>query len=124
MKTNLEIVRSNYEGPHCLFENLSPDVTWHEMEGFPYGGVYHGPEEIRQNVFQHIDADWEDFSAVPSEFISAGDRVITLGHYQGKCKATGKPLHAAFAHVYRLTDGRITEFRQYADSARLLQAMS
>lgn len=124
MKDNLEIVRSNYEGPHCLFANLATDVEWHEMEGFPYGGVYHGSEEIKKGVFEHIERDWKDFRAIPSEFLPAGDNVVTLGHYEGISTATGKSMKARFAHVYTLKDGKIVRFRQYADSALFAQTMN
>ena len=123
MKSNIEIIKSNYEVHSKLFENLSPDFEWHEMDGFPYGGIYHSRQELMEGVFQHIENDWDGFEAVPHEFLLSGDHVVTLGHYRATFKKTGKSMNAAFAHVYTLSDGKIVKFRQFADSATFKQAM-
>ncbi len=123
MKSNLEIVKSNYEEHTKLFENLAPDVEWQEMEGFPYGGTYHGPQELIDGVFSKIDQDWDDFQAVAETFLESGNNVVTIGHYSGVFKKSGKAMKAVFAHVYTLRDGRIIKFRQFADSALFTQAM-
>ncbi len=33
---------------------MAADIEWHEAEGMPYGGVYHGGEAVVQNVFGPI----------------------------------------------------------------------
>lgn len=124
MKSNVEIVKSNYAEHSKLFDNLAPTFEWHEMEGFPYGGTYRSAQELVAGVFQHIETDWDKFEAVPSEFLPSGDKVVTIGHYRGIFRATGKSMQAAFAHVYTLRNGQIVDFRQFADSATFVQAMN
>ena len=56
---NIEPVRGLYEAfgrgdvPGVLGA-MTDDMEWHEAEGMPYGGVYHGGGEIAQNVFGPI----------------------------------------------------------------------
>ena len=123
MKSNVEIIKSNYEEHTKLFENLAPQFEWHEMEGFPYGGIYRTPQELTAGVFRHIENDWDGFEAIAEEFLTSGDQVVTLGHYRATSKKTGKSMKAIFAHVYTLRDGSIVKFRQFADSATFAQAM-
>ena len=60
-KTNLDIIRSTYDGPSAengkhLLAALAPDAEWVEAAGFPYAGTYVGPEAIIANVFQPSDS--------------------------------------------------------------------
>jgi hypothetical protein len=60
---------------------MADDIEWHEAEGMPYGGVYHGGEAVAQNVFGPITQDIPDFAVKPAEFIASGDAV------------SGRPIH-------------------------------
>ncbi|HMO77276.1 MAG TPA: nuclear transport factor 2 family protein [Sphingopyxis sp.] len=89
------------------------DIEWHENEGMPYGGVWHGFGEVAQNVFGPIAADVPDFTAVPDELLPLGDnRAVAFGYYRGHDGKVATP----FCHVWTLADGKLVEFRQYADS--------
>jgi len=51
--TNLDIIRSTYEGPSAengkhLVAALASDAEWVEAAGFPYAGTYVGPEAIAE----------------------------------------------------------------------------
>jgi hypothetical protein len=46
-----------------------------------------------------------------------------LGEYRGTYKTTGKSTTAAFAHVYKLRNGRIFKFQQYTDTLKVAEAM-
>jgi len=96
---------------------LAPDVHWTEAEGGPYGGIYIGPDAILENVFMKLGGEWDNFTAVPSEFVSEGETVIALGEYSATYKATGKSFKAPYAHVWKLRDGKVTSFHQYTDTA-------
>jgi ketosteroid isomerase-like protein len=104
---------------------MTSDIVWNEAENYPYAdrNPYVGPEAVLHGVFARIGADWEGFSAKPDELIDAGDTIVALGHYGGICKATGKKMRAQFAHVYRIRDGKIREFQQYADTLGTAVAM-
>lgn len=124
MKDKRELVMSFYEDADNLFACLHPDVEWHESEGFPYGGIYRGLRELRDRALDHLEEEWDDFRATPHTILPSGDdQVITLGHYSGVFKKTGKPMKAAFAHVFTFDEGQVVRFQQYGDSALFRAAM-
>jgi ketosteroid isomerase-like protein len=61
---------------------MHEDIVWHQAQGLPHGGIYHGLAEVRSNVFDPIDESWwENFKADPEEVIGVGDDVVVLGRY-------------------------------------------
>lgn len=128
MTTNLDIIRATYEGTSedngkRLKDALSPEATWTEAAGFPYAGTYTGHEEIFAHVFQRLATEWLDYAAKVHTYLEDGDRVAAFGVYSGTFRETGKSMHATFAHLYRLKNGKIVSMEQYVDSATVRQAM-
>ncbi len=128
MKTNLDIIRATYEGTspdnaRHLKDALAPEATWTEAAGFPYAGTYTGPEEIFANVFQKLATEWVGYAAKVHTYVEDGDHVAAFGVYSGTYRETGKSMHATFAHLYRLEDGKIVSMEQYVDSAMVRLAM-
>ncbi len=128
--SNTEPVRALYAAfakgdMAAALATMAADVTWNEAENYPYAdhNPYVGPDAVLNGVFARIGADWEGFAAVPDEIIDGGDTVVALGHYSGAYKATGKPMRAQFAHVFRVRNGKIAGFQQYADTLGTAQAM-
>ena len=126
--SNLNSIKSVYEAfakgdIFTVLGALSPDIAWTEAEGFPYGGTYHGPKAVLEGVFMRLGTEWEGFAAVPDEFIDAGDTVVVLGKYSGKYKASGKSFQAPFAHVWRMREGKATQFTQYVDTLLVNRAL-
>jgi ketosteroid isomerase-like protein len=102
---------------------LDPEVDWNEMEGFPYAGQYVGPDAVLNGVIARLGAEWDGFSVVPDQVLDAGEHVVGLGWYSGTYKATGKAFRARFAHVWTLRDGKVIHFQQYADTAKVQEAL-
>lgn len=102
---------------------FDPKIEWTEAEGFPYGGTYIGPEAVLQNVFMKLGTEWDGYSAKPTEFIDAGERIVVLGQYSGSYKATGRSFKADFAHVWTLHNGKAIKFVQYTDTALVRRAL-
>jgi uncharacterized protein len=70
---------------------LDDKVEWTEAERFPYfGGTWHGPQAVLDNLLKPLANDWDNFSAHANEFITEGDRVVSLGRYSGTFKKTGQ----------------------------------
>jgi ketosteroid isomerase-like protein len=121
------VVRRLYEArgnPEIIRQVLAPDVRWEVVEGFPYSGVYVGPDDVLRNFFGRLFEDFESFVAVGSEFFESGDHVIALGTYTGRAKATGKEFTARFAHVWTLQGGRIIRLQQCADTVQVVRALA
>ena len=113
---------ANLGSPEVLMEVLSPAIQWDITAGFPYGGVYRGVESVFTDFFGRVLGDFEDWKTEMFELIDAGDRVIGLGAYSGRCKATGNEFSARFAHVWTLADNRMVRLQQCADTAQLRAA--
>jgi ketosteroid isomerase-like protein len=130
-QSNIEIVRGLYEafargdGPAVLAK-MDAGIVWNEAENFPYAdrNPYVGPTAVAEGVFFRLATEWDKFEAVPDEFLDAGDSIVALGHYKATYKATGSALHAQFAHIWRLRDGKITSFQQYTDTAQAIRAVT
>ena len=104
------------------FHDPAIDLTWVEMCGGPYGGVYNGFSEVLENVFNRIGADWEDFKFNPAVFHVFGDVVAVEGDYTGINRNTGKTINARVIHLWKLTDGKI-KFEQFTDTAIFWEAI-
>lgn len=104
---------------------MAPDIVWNEAENYPYAdrNPYVGPEAVLMGVFARIGSDWDGFAAISDEIINGGDTIASHGHYSGTFKATGKPMRAQFAHVFRVKHGKIVGFQQYADTLGTAIAM-
>lgn len=122
MNTALDLVQNVYRAfakgdiPSVL-GTLASNIRWTEAEGGPYGGVFVGPDAVLENVFMKLGGEWDNFTAVPHEFIAEGSTIVALGEYSGAYKATGKSFKAPFAHVWKLEDGKAVSFQQYTDTA-------
>ncbi len=125
---NKEIIENAYKffasgDVPALLASFDENIEWTEAEGFPYGGTYTGADAILENVFMKLGTEWEKFSAVPEEFLDAGEKIVALGNYSGKYNATGKSMSVPFAHVWTLRDGKIVKFVQYTDTLKVSEAL-
>jgi ketosteroid isomerase-like protein len=127
--TNLEIVKSTYEGKTSeengknLAKHIVEGITWTEARGFPYAGTYIGLESITRNVFSRLGSEWIGYKFTPEDYVTGEDKVVAYGTYTGTCKATGKYFEARVAHVWKLKDGKIVSFEQFVDSQTVNNAM-
>ena len=109
----------------AILSLLDPQVKWTEAERFPYyGGTWHGPQAILENLLVPLSRDWEGFSVRAREFIADGDRVVSLGTYSGTFKKTGRSFTAAFAHVWRVRGNKLARFDMHTDTAKVLEAVN
>src|SRR5262245_27342943 len=67
---------------------LAPDVRWEVVEWFPNSGAYQGLNGVF-DFFTRLFGEFEDWHTEPSEIFEAGDRVIGLGFYSARAKASG-----------------------------------
>src|SRR6201996_5581863 len=108
-----------------LRDLLHPSFTGHTTEGLPLalGGEYGSPEAMAEDFWWTIGRHYRA-RADPGQFLALADGgLLVLGRYTGTARAGGGRLDAAFAHLLRFTDGRISELTQYTDSARWAEAL-
>ena len=127
--TNIEIVRAHYaasaEGNvHLMMANVSPQVRWTEMAGFPCAGTWVGPQAVIDNVFAVLGRDWTNYRFELQSLVDGGERIVADGAYHGTYRATGKELQARVAHIWKLQNGTIVAFEQFTDTLLVHRAMS
>jgi ketosteroid isomerase-like protein len=125
---NLEIVRSGYEkfgsgDIEGLLTLMASDVNWTvpEIENAPFAGSRQGIANVGQ-FFQQLTAA-EDITAFePTEFIASDDRVVVLGRSTATVRETGRTYSTDWVHVFRLDNGKITEFSEFFENAAATRA--
>lgn len=124
---NLSLVQSLYTAfasrdRERILSILRPDIEWIQNDGFPGGGVHKGAVHVLDDVLSQFRRDWDNWRARVTEWHESGDTIIAIGVYEGTNKATGKQLTAAFAHVYEVKANQIVRFRQFTDTAKVIDA--
>lgn len=123
-----ELVRAVYEAfgrgdVPAVLGAMAADIEWHEADGMPYGGVYHGGEAVAQNVFGPITQDVVDFAVTAEEFIASGDAVAAVVRYTGTGRATGKELNLPVVHLWQVRNGKVEQFRQFIDTVKFREVV-
>ncbi len=99
---------------------MASDIQWVTMWHYKVEG--RGPGHVAEGLFKPLKAEWTSFSLVPTEFVTEGETVVSLGNFKGIHGTTGKTSDARYAHVWTVSDGKITTFRQYIDTLAIAQA--
>ncbi len=120
-QSNVETVETVYESFNAgdiesALATMADDIEWTEPEGSFFGGTYHGPDAVRENVFEGAMEEFETFQVEPERFVDSGDTVVVEGTFHCTTQA-GERIESPFAHVTELHDGHITEFVNYTDTA-------
>lgn len=129
-ETPLQVVQGIYDAfgagdvPGVL-GRFHDSIEWNEANNFPYadGNPYIGPEAVLNGVFARCIGEWDGFNVEIDELLDAGDTIVALGHYNGTYKATGKPQRTQLVHVWRVSNGKVARFQQYADTLHVAQVI-
>ena len=126
---NVALIRGIYDGfaagdVGAVLGAMSPDIVWNEAENFPYadGNPYVGPQAVAEGVFARCIGEWDGFGVEVAEILDAGDTIVALGRYTGRCKATGREMNPQLAHVWRIAGGKAVGFQQYVDTLQVARA--
>jgi ketosteroid isomerase-like protein len=101
---------------------LAHDIEWSVPETLPWGGTRHGHEGVRvfrELLDEHVEGGW----GTPEEFLETDDRIVVLGRFNGRARATGREFEMAFAHVWAFSDGVPVRYHNYSDTATALAAL-
>jgi ketosteroid isomerase-like protein len=99
---------------------FNEDIEWETPDSIPFGGSYHGHDGVGQ-FFGQLPEHWEELRVEPEEFIDAGETIVVLIRLSGK--GAGGSIDSKSLHVWRMRDGKAAAFREYPDTARVLQAL-
>jgi uncharacterized protein len=109
----------NMPGVLSLFD---PAIEWHECKGMPFvkgDGLFIGHEAVVTSVFMNLPVYFDGFNIAVNEIFGAEDKVVMVGYYQGKNKATGNSFKANATHVWTIKDGKLAHFFQAVDTAAI-----
>ena len=107
----------------AILERVNPDVDWINAgpPSVPYARRRRGLGEVGE-FFSTLAATVEVQSFEPKEFFASGDRVVVLGAWSGRVKATGKPFASDWSMAWTLKAGKVTSFRSYEDTHAIATA--
>ncbi|MGH9631073.1 MAG: nuclear transport factor 2 family protein [Bryobacteraceae bacterium] len=127
-QSNIQLVQRAYQnfktGDIQSFLNLlAEDVVWQlpEMANVPFAGTRQGRGQVRQ-FFSKMAEVQDVVEFEPEEFIAQGDKVVVLGRFTMRVKATGRDAHSAWAHVWTLQGKMANSVREYVDTLAVSQA--
>jgi len=107
-----------------LLKMLSDDVEWitpGPPELMPVAGNRRGREEVAE-FFSTLNEQEDVELFEPQEYIAQGDKVVALIKYRARVKATGQIAAADLVHIFTFAGGKINHFREYYDTAAVLDA--
>jgi hypothetical protein len=127
-RENVQLVKDAYAAfvrgdIDAVISALALGIEWHvpgPVEA-PYTGSRHGLDEVMK-FFTQVGETVEFTEFAPREYFARGDRVLALGHYMGRVRATGKSFGAEWAMTWTIRNGKATAFREYTDTQRLAAA--
>lgn len=102
----------------AVLATFDPEIDWHCPEELPYGGRFHGPEEI-VGYFQALAGAFDSLQVMVDRVLDAGpEHVVVEG--RDRVVIGGEPLDVAFLHLVTMREGRVVGFREYTDTGALL----
>jgi uncharacterized protein len=125
---NVQLVRRTYENykagdMQAVLGAFAESVEWiqPQVEGLSFTGKRKGRDQVAKFFATMSDAQ-EPIVFDPREYIAQGDRVVALGHYRWRAKATGREWEGDWAHVYTIRNGQVIRFQEYTDTAMAIAA--
>ena len=126
---NIEIAKQAYEkfksgDIQALLGLFSDDIDWRvpTIANVPFAtGKRSGREQAGQ-FFASLADSQNVKTFEPREFIAQGEKVVALGYYSWRVKATGREYEGDWAHVFTIRDGKIAGFQEYTDTAAIADA--
>jgi uncharacterized protein len=106
----------------ALLGYFDDSIVWSTIHGanpaIPTSGVWRGKSGIAE-FFQKLAAEQTFQTFEPREFIAQGDSVVVIGHYESTFTHNGKKFASDWVMVFTVKNGKVTRFREFADSSAL-----
>ena len=130
MSQNVEVIKSMYaayaKGDLAdIMNHMTDDVQWTSegVKQMSWAGSWHGKPNTKA-FFEGLNKDLESPHLDMNTFIAEGDKVAAFGRYKATVRKTGKHVDTPVAHYFRLKDGKVAEYRNFINSAAVVEAMS
>ena len=107
-----------------MLTRYSPGVVWgipEEFQGLGFAESYHGHQGLREGFEQFAEA-FEAWEIRPERAMDFGDRVLTLGEFWGKARASGVEMRQDFSQLVALRRGLVIRDQFFYSWEQGLQA--
>ena len=104
----------NRNDMHAIIRDFDPQIVRVEPEGFPSSGTYRGIAEAQEHVSRGRGT-WAEGTCEPERFLVRGEKVVVYVHARVRLKDATDWIDGRFADGFAFRDGRITEYRTFAD---------
>jgi ketosteroid isomerase-like protein len=109
--------------PPARADLLAPDFEIDMSRRVFNPAVYRGIDGLMR-LNNEIHDVWEEFRAVPEQFIDAGDRVVVLETIHARGRGSGVELETrTYATIWTLRDGQVTRVQVGVDPNEALKAV-
>jgi uncharacterized protein len=105
---------------------LTDDVRWSTPgppDVIPYAGLRTGHDQVA-GYFKAFGEAVETTEFEPQTFFAQDDMVVVLGRYAFRVVGTGNAVDNDWVHTFKLTEGKISVFEGYEDSAAVVAAFT
>ena len=128
---NIKVVQEAYAAfgrgdAQGILDRLTDDVIWKGVYGaaayVPTSGERRGKAAVA-TFFKQVAETLKFSQFDPKEFVANGNKVVALGHYRATT-STGKSFESDFSMVFTLTNGKVSHFQEFTDSAAINAAYS
>ena len=106
----------------ALTARMDAGVVWHAVIGaspkVPTAGVRKGTAAVA-DFFRLLSQSIAFTRFEPREFIAQGDKVVVLGYYSGSSISSGRAFASEWVMIFTVKSGKVTEFKEFTDSAQL-----
>ncbi len=103
-------------------ELLDADVEWHVSLLTMFGGeaaVFRGHEEYVA-YFRELEETFAEFRIEIEEIEDLGERLVAVGRFTGRGKASGAPFETPVGYLIEFKGGKVTRMDDYLDPAEAL----
>lgn len=110
----------NRNDMQAITRHFDPQILRVEPEGFPTAGTYRGIAAVQENV-RTGRGTWAEGTCEPEKFLVHGDKVVVYLHAWVRLKNATEWTGGRFADGFMFRDGRIVEYRTFAERPEALQ---
>ncbi len=112
----------NRRDVEALLDELDPEVEWHAALAMLGGdAVYRGHDGVRAFLSDFQEAFAENHMEF-DEIRDLGDRVVAIGRFRNRGRASGAEVESPFGYVVEFRNGKVIMVRTYLDTKKALEA--
>jgi len=110
---------------NAILDIVSDDTEWivYGPEELEITGEFRGPSGVKQ-FLEALIATQDEIKVEITDRIAQGNKVVAIGEYSTRIKATGKRASIPIAHVWTIEEGKITRLLDFFDTAAAKAAYS